>query len=266
MDPPSGCMGSPQIVKPEFVETIGMNIHDRDVHLLIFGTNFLFHHGLFIDIQKHCLVYLEAKRTATSNKVAEGTPTVYTIPADFLPHRLTATHLTSERSGNIAPTLQRAICHLPGGPSLPAATGGTFRLVFRILTDHMPLTFVFQQPHLNAPTRRTHQLTFISQFTTDIRFLARFDNHVKDALSGLRSSVCPTPWTPLLKRRSPRNASFHDYFGTMEKSSGYAYRGHPMARCATLRWEHPACTLRWNSGNPTSQKTTLPGLTLPGNT
>ncbi|KAL1131209.1 hypothetical protein AAG570_010827 [Ranatra chinensis] len=54
---------------------------------------------------------------------------------------------------------------------------------FQIHMDDKPLTFAFRQPHLNAPPRRTRQLTYISQFTTDIRFLAGSDNSVTDGLS-----------------------------------------------------------------------------------
>ncbi|KAL1116676.1 hypothetical protein AAG570_005148 [Ranatra chinensis] len=58
-------------------------------------------------------------------------------------------------------------------------------------TDHKPLTFAFRQPHLNAPPRRTRQLTYISQFTTGIRFLVGSDNPVADTLSRIEELGLP---------------------------------------------------------------------------
>ncbi|KAL1129997.1 hypothetical protein AAG570_012940 [Ranatra chinensis] len=60
---------------------LGWTFTIADVHRPIIGADFLFHHELLVDIQRHRLVDRETKKAATSDKVAEGTPTVYAIPA-----------------------------------------------------------------------------------------------------------------------------------------------------------------------------------------
>lgn len=58
---------------------------------------------------------------------------------------------------------------------------------FFILTDHRPLTFAFQQNLDKASPRQTRHLDFISQFTTDIRYIAGPDNEAADSLSRIAS-------------------------------------------------------------------------------
>lgn len=53
-----------------------------------------------------------------------------------------------------------------------------------IVTDHHPLTYAFQQNMENVAPR---QLDYVSQFTTDIRFIAGEDNVDKDFLSRIES-------------------------------------------------------------------------------
>lgn len=53
-----------------------------------------------------------------------------------------------------------------------------------IFTDHKPLIYAFSKLNSNKETpRRTRQLLFISEFTTDIRHVSGADNKVADALS-----------------------------------------------------------------------------------
>lgn len=62
---------------------------------------------------------------------------------------------------------------------------------FYVRTDHRPLTYAFSQPHRNAPPRRTRQLSYISEFTTDIRHISGAQNNVADALSRLEEISLP---------------------------------------------------------------------------
>ena len=64
-----------------------------------------------------------------------------------------------------------------------------------IFTDHKPLTFAFKK--LNSSSnkelpRRTRQLLFISEFTTDIRYVKGKENIVADSLSRIESIDCPS--------------------------------------------------------------------------
>ncbi|CAL1681175.1 unnamed protein product [Lasius platythorax] len=54
---------------------------------------------------------------------------------------------------------------------------------FFVLTDHKPLTFAFAQKLERASPRQTRHLTYISEFTTDIRYIPGEDNLVADTLS-----------------------------------------------------------------------------------
>ncbi|XP_063370343.1 uncharacterized protein LOC134658621 [Cydia amplana] len=54
---------------------------------------------------------------------------------------------------------------------------------FTILTDHKPLTFAFMTNRDKCSPRQFRYLDFISQFSTDIRFVSGKDNIVADALS-----------------------------------------------------------------------------------
>lgn len=54
---------------------------------------------------------------------------------------------------------------------------------FVILTDHKPLIYAFNQSSSKASPRVIRQLSFISQFTTDIRHIKGKDNIIADLLS-----------------------------------------------------------------------------------
>ncbi|KAL0870467.1 hypothetical protein ABMA27_005462 [Loxostege sticticalis] len=54
---------------------------------------------------------------------------------------------------------------------------------FTVFTDHKPLTFAFSLNRDKCSPRQFRYLDFVSQFTTDIRFIAGRDNVVADALS-----------------------------------------------------------------------------------
>lgn len=58
---------------------------------------------------------------------------------------------------------------------------------FTIFTDHRPLTFAFAQKPEKCTPRQCRQLDFISQFTTDIRYIKGIENSPADALSRIAS-------------------------------------------------------------------------------
>lgn len=62
-----------------------------------------------------------------------------------------------------------------------------------IFTDHKPLTFAFTKLGTNRETsRRTRQIMFISEFSTDIRHISGNNNIVADTLSRVETITCPT--------------------------------------------------------------------------
>lgn len=73
-----------------------------------------------------------------------------------------------------------------------------FRKIFEgrkliIYTDHKPLTFAMSKlQSTNETPRRTRQLSFISEFTTDIRHINGEENSVADALSRIETITCPS--------------------------------------------------------------------------
>jgi len=54
---------------------------------------------------------------------------------------------------------------------------------FTIYTDHKPLIFLFTQKRDKLPPIQRNQLTYVSQFTTDVRHVSGVDNVVADSLS-----------------------------------------------------------------------------------
>jgi hypothetical protein len=56
-----------------------------------------------------------------------------------------------------------------------------------IYTDHKPITFAFQQKSDKCTPRQFRHLDFISQFTTDIRYVPGKQNIVADTLSHVDS-------------------------------------------------------------------------------
>lgn len=61
--------------------------------------------------------------------------------------------------------------------------------VFHILTDHKPLVFAFKQRPEKASPRQINYLTYISQFTTDIRYIKGEENTTADMLSRVISVI-----------------------------------------------------------------------------
>lgn len=53
---------------------------------------------------------------------------------------------------------------------------------FTVFTDHKPLTYVFMINRDKSSPRRFHYLDYISQFTTDLQYVAGKANVVADAL------------------------------------------------------------------------------------
>jgi hypothetical protein len=64
---------------------------------------------------------------------------------------------------------------------------------FTVYTDHKPLTFAFTTRRDNCSPRQFRYLDFISQFTTDVRYIAGRDNTVADALSRIEEVNISTP-------------------------------------------------------------------------
>lgn len=63
---------------------------------------------------------------------------------------------------------------------------------FIIYTDHKPLTFAFDQKLDKASPRQLRQLDFLSQFTTDIRYIRGCENVVADTFSRIDVVEAPT--------------------------------------------------------------------------
>lgn len=64
---------------------------------------------------------------------------------------------------------------------------------FCVLTDHKPLTFVFNHNSDKYTPREIRQLGYISEFTTDIRHIQGKANTAADALSRLQVNATGTP-------------------------------------------------------------------------
>ena len=65
---------------------------------------------------------------------------------------------------------------------------------FTCYTDHKPLIFAFSQQSEKASPRQARQLSYISQFTTDIRHVSGPENVVADTLSRIYAmTTAPTP-------------------------------------------------------------------------
>jgi hypothetical protein len=73
-----------------------------------------------------------------------------------------------------------------------------FRKIFEgrqliIFTDHKPLTYALRKATSDSETpRRSRQLLFIAEFTTDIRHISGKNNIVADALSRVETISCPS--------------------------------------------------------------------------
>ncbi|XP_064479243.1 uncharacterized protein LOC135392464 [Ornithodoros turicata] len=62
-----------------------------------------------------------------------------------------------------------------------------------ILTDHKPLTYSMHSSHSSLSPCEIRQLTFVSEFTTDLRHIRGADNAAADALSRIAVSSVTTP-------------------------------------------------------------------------
>lgn len=60
---------------------------------------------------------------------------------------------------------------------------------FQVLTDHKPLTFVFNTQSSKLTPRQIRHLDYISQFTTDVQHIRGSDNPVADALSRIEANA-----------------------------------------------------------------------------
>ena len=63
--------------------------------------------------------------------------------------------------------------------------------IFKVLTDHKPLVYAFNQRADKASPRQARQLSFIAQFTTAFEYLAGSDNVVADSLSRIEALRLP---------------------------------------------------------------------------
>lgn len=70
---------------------------------------------------------------------------------------------------------------------------------FTVLTDHKPITFAFTTRRDKCSPRQFRYLDFISQFTTDIRFVAGKDNIVADTLSRIEELSTPLDYLSLAR-------------------------------------------------------------------
>ena len=67
--------------------------------------------------------------------------------------------------------------------------------IFHVITDHKPLTFVFNANLDHHSPRQCHHLDFISQFTTDLRHIR---GSVADALSRIETNALTHSSTPVI--------------------------------------------------------------------
>lgn len=70
---------------------------------------------------------------------------------------------------------------------------------FMVFTDHKPLTFAFSLNRDKCSPRQFRYLDFISQFTTDIKFISGRDNVVADALSRVEEVACAIDYQSLAR-------------------------------------------------------------------
>ena len=67
--------------------------------------------------------------------------------------------------------------------------------IFKIATDHKPLIFAFNQRSEKSSQRQQRQLSYISQYTTQIEHLPGTDNLVADSLSRVETITIPTEFS-----------------------------------------------------------------------
>lgn len=69
---------------------------------------------------------------------------------------------------------------------------------FHVLTDHKPITYALSSHSDRHTPRQVRHLDFISQFTTDIRYIKGADNAVADALSRMRVDALQEKCSPVV--------------------------------------------------------------------
>ena len=62
-----------------------------------------------------------------------------------------------------------------------------------VWTDHKPLVFALKNASEGRSARQLHHLSFVAEFTSDVRHVAGKVNVVVDALSRPAAVVAPTP-------------------------------------------------------------------------
>lgn len=86
-----------------------------------------------------------------------------------------------------------------------------------IYTDHKPLVYAFKKIGTDKETpRRTRHLIFISEFTTDIRYITGSNNQCADALSRVETVLCPST----IDYAALAEAQSHDEYVTTCNISG----------------------------------------------
>lgn len=91
---------------------------------------------------------------------------------------------------------------------------------FHVITDHKPLTHAFAQKFEKCSPRRLRHLEFISQFTTDLRYLKGSQNMVADALSRIEEIVLPVKIDYIeIAEQQLRDAQLKDYLNNESKTS-----------------------------------------------
>lgn len=74
--------------------------------------------------------------------------------------------------------------------------------IFSVQTDHKPLTFAFATHRENCSPRQYRYLDYISQFTTDIRYIAGEQNIVADSLSRINVIDMPLDYQSLASEQA----------------------------------------------------------------
>ena len=69
---------------------------------------------------------------------------------------------------------------------------------FHVLTDHKPLTVALTTPSDRHSPRQIRHLDYISQFTTDVRYVRGIDNSAADALSRIATNALHAERPPIL--------------------------------------------------------------------
>lgn len=70
---------------------------------------------------------------------------------------------------------------------------------FAVMTDHKPLTYAFAKQRETCSPRQFRYLDYISQFTTDIRYIAGKENVVADSLSRINAIQMPLDYHSLAR-------------------------------------------------------------------